>query len=84
MYENEKVYESYRDIEEYRKDFMSLCRTISLGNSEQHPFPLDPDNDEQFFLDAISEIGETCATNDNEDECAFELDIALTIPGEVT
>ena len=56
MYANEKVYESYRDVEEYRKDFMSLCRTISLGNAEQHPFPLDSDSDDQF-LDAISEIG---------------------------
>ena len=83
MYANEKVYESYRDVEEYRKDFMSLCRTISLGNAEQHPFPLDSDSDDQF-LDAISEIGETCAKDDHEDECAFDLDIALNIPGEVT
>ena len=77
------MYESYRDVEEYRKDFMSLCRTISLGNAEQHPFPLDSDSEDQF-LDAISEIGETCTADDHEDECAFDLDIALNIPGEVT
>jgi len=83
MYSNEKVYESYKEVEEFRNDFMSLCRTISLGNAEQHPFPLDSDNDNQF-LDAISEIGETCITDDNEDECDFDLDIHLNIAGEVT
>ena len=83
MYENEKVYESFREKAEYRDDLVQLCRTISLSNNESHPFPLDPTNYEDELLDAVSGIGETCATDDS-DECAFELDLPLSLSGEVT
>ena len=83
MYGNEKVYESFREKESYRDELVQLCRTISLSNNESHPFPLDPENYEGEFLDAISGIGETCTSDDNE-ECAFELDLPLSLSGEVT
>ena len=83
MYQNQKVYETIRDLDSARDDLVTLCRNDSLSNTEVLAFPISSDNDE-LLVEAISEIEETCVTVGEERGCPWELDISLSLLGEVT
>ena len=83
MYQNQKVYETIRDLDSARADLVTLCRNDSLSNTEVLAFPISSDNDE-LLVEAISEIEEMCVTVGEERGCPWELEISLSLLGEVT